>query len=127
MADLRMNQKFNRKNFVPKFFNEDDGVEELALSDSNWDRYFEVKYPTKSYQLGERDMNRPDLISFNAYKKADYWWIILKFNNVIDPFTELNKVGMILDIPDIKDIQDYYMNVKNRRRVAGGTGRKTSR
>ena len=44
----------------------------------------------------------------------------------MDPFTELNEPGLILNYPNIKDIQDYYMNVKNRRRVAGGSGRKTS-
>ena len=126
MADLTLNTKYNRRNFIPTFFNEVDGVTELALSDSNWDRYFETKYPTKKYQLKQADVSRPDLISFNIYGRADYWWILMKFNNIIDPFTELNRPGLVMRFPDIKDIQDYYMNVKNRRRVAGGSGRKTS-
>ena len=126
MANLNLNNKYNRRNFVPVFTNTTYGVDELALSDSSWIRYFELKYPTTTYQLTYGDRQRPDLISFTVYAKADYWWIILKFNNIMDPFTELSTPGLILEIPNIKDIQDYYMNVKNRRRVAGGSGRKIS-
>jgi len=126
MADLKLNNKYNRRNFVPTFYNEHYGVEELALSDSNWIRYFELKYPTTTYQITNGEVQRPDLLSFKIYYRADYWWVLLKFNNIMDPFTELNTPGMVLEVPDIKDIQDYYMNVKNRRRVAGGSGRKIS-
>ena len=127
MADLKMNNKYNRSNFIPKFIDKENAIEEYALSDSNWDRYFQTKYPTTSYTLQLSDLQRPDLISFNVYKKADYWWVIMKFNNIIDPFTELSEPGLVFNIPDVKDIQDFYMNVKNKRRVAGGSGRKTSR
>jgi hypothetical protein len=123
MADLKLNTKYNRSNFIPKIFNDVDGIEELALSDSNWDRYFQTKYPTKEHELIQAELNRPDLLSFNIYGRADYWWILLKFNNIMDPFTELNRPGLVMRYPNIKDIQDFYMNVKNKRRVAGGTGR----
>lgn len=126
MANLALNQKFNRRNFLPTFFNETEGVEEIALNESMWGRLFQVKYPTTTHALTSGELQRPDLVSLNAYQRADYWWIICKFNNIMDPFTELSETGLILNIPDIKDVQDYYMNVKNRRRVSGGTGTKTS-
>lgn len=126
MANLTLNNKYNRRNFIPTFYDEGTGITEMALSDSNWIRFFELKYPTTTYEIKNGELGRPDLISFGAYSRADYWWVILKFNDIIDPFYELNETGIKLQIPNIKDIQDYYMNVKNRRRVAGGIGRKNS-
>jgi len=124
MADLKLNNKFNRKNFLPTFNNEELGKEEIAMSDSSWDRYFEVNYPTLRVMLTTQDIGRPDLLSLRLYSVPDYWWVILKFNNICDPFNELSDTGQYISAPDVKDIQDYYMNFKNRKKIAGGTGSK---
>ncbi len=32
---------------------------------------------------------RPDLISFRIYGKATYSWLVLQYNNIVDPVTEM--------------------------------------
>lgn len=37
----------------------------------------------------EYEANRPDLISYRVYGKAQYAWLVLQYNNIVDPVTEL--------------------------------------
>lgn len=37
----------------------------------------------------EFEEGRPDLISYRVYGKAIYAWLILQYNNIVDPATEL--------------------------------------
>jgi len=41
---------------------------------------------------------RPDLISQRVYGKAVYAWLVLQYNNIIDPETEL-VAGAIITLP----------------------------
>jgi len=53
---------------------------------------FEVAYVIPGYE------HRPDLISDIFYKTPEYWWLILLYNNIDDPFEGLN-VGDQIKIP----------------------------
>jgi hypothetical protein len=44
--------------------------------------------------------HRPDLISNAFYGTPDFWWLILSFNNINDPFEGLN-VGDTILIPKL--------------------------
>jgi len=44
--------------------------------------------------------HRPDLISDIFYNTPEYWWLILLYNNIDDPFEGLN-VGDQIKIPKI--------------------------
>ncbi len=35
------------------------------------------------------EAGRPDLISYRVYGKAVYSWLVLQYNNIVDPVTEL--------------------------------------
>lgn len=37
----------------------------------------------------EHEQGRPDLVSMRAYGKAIYAWVVLQYNNIVDPETEL--------------------------------------
>jgi len=37
----------------------------------------------------ENEAARPDLISYRLYGKATYAWLVLQYNNIVDPVTEL--------------------------------------
>jgi len=37
----------------------------------------------------EHEAGRPDLLSYRLYGKATYAWIVLQYNNIVDPVTEL--------------------------------------
>mgnify|MGYP003152896175 FL=1 len=54
--------------------------------------YFDTAYVIAGYQ------HRPDLISDIFYKTPVYWWLILWYNNIDDPFEGLN-LGDQIKIP----------------------------
>jgi hypothetical protein len=61
--------------------------------------------PSKSYdfQIGVIPVgyeHRPDLISNVFYGTPNFWWLILSYNNINDPFEGLN-VGDTILIPKI--------------------------
>tara|TARA_R110000824_G_scaffold179488_3_gene359707 strand:- start:724 stop:1017 length:294 start_codon:yes stop_codon:yes gene_type:complete len=53
---------------------------------------YEIGYVIPGYE------HRPDLISDVFYKTSEYWWLILLYNNIDDPFEGLN-VGDQIKIP----------------------------
>jgi len=46
--------------------------------------------------------HRPDVISDIFYDNSAYWWYLLLYNNISDPFNELNPSTTFL-IPDINE------------------------
>ena len=44
--------------------------------------------------------NRPDLISNIFYDTPGYWWYIMQFNGITDPFEQLN-AGDEINIPEL--------------------------
>ena len=54
----------------------------------------EIVYVIPGYE------HRPDLISNIFYKTPEYWWVILLYNNIDDPFEGLN-IGDQIKIPVI--------------------------
>lgn len=53
----------------------------------------------KYYILEKMYENRPDLLSYAVYNDTKLWWIILQYNNILDPLTEF-VAGAILRIPN---------------------------
>lgn len=53
---------------------------------------FDIAYVITGFE------HRPDLISNIFYKTPEYWWLILLYNNIDDPFEGLN-VGDQIKIP----------------------------
>lgn len=48
-------------------------------------------------------VNRPDLVSSNAYGIPDLWWVIYEYNNISDPFFSLS-IGQTLKIPELNRV-----------------------
>jgi len=46
----------------------------------------------------------PDTLALKYYNNPTYYWVILDFNRMQDPFAEL-KVGMYIKIPTLSTIQ----------------------
>jgi len=53
----------------------------------------DIVFNAKEYHLG-----RLDLVSFEIYGKAQWWWVIALANNIVDPF-RFPKPGDILIAP----------------------------
>ncbi|MFW6219513.1 MAG: hypothetical protein ACOCZ5_00220 [bacterium] len=86
---------------------------EYDLLSSNWD-LFKIKRPFSFGIIIRSDLGRPDLFSLRIYNRIDYWWIISKINNIDDWFNDVY-IGMEIIIPDVEDIEEFYLDVKNRR------------
>ena len=98
-----LDRKYNRSNFLKQEVYK--GTPEYDLSEGGFNN-FQVKDKVRLYQLDSYEAYRPDIISFRIYQNTEYWWILLKFNNIIDPFTEL-KPGLIIKVPSANDIQNF--------------------
>ena len=43
------------------------------------------------YQLKHGDT--PDIIAHNYYGDSDWWWLVLLYNDIINPFNEIPRLG----------------------------------
>lgn len=89
-----------------------DGVKEIDFLTSNLHK-FQPRYELTSYRVSEQDILRPDLISYVNYNTKDYWWLILFYNGIVDPFSEL-EVGDLLYIPNLIDVYEFYKQYRQR-------------
>lgn len=66
-----------------------------------------------SYVVNEE--HRPDLISYKLYKKTDFWWILLIYNN----FTKITdiKSGITIYYPSIENLEDLYFSLKSKENI----------
>ena len=55
------------------------------------------------YQLKHGDT--PDIIAHNYYGSSDWWWLVLLYNDIINPFNEIPRLGF-----DYKTIPGDYPN-----------------
>lgn len=51
-----------------------------------------------TYILSSRLEGRPDLIAYTIYGNAYYWWVVMQYNHIVDPVTELVK-GKAIVLP----------------------------
>lgn len=50
------------------------------------------------YQITKRDIGRFDLIAFDFYGDTSLFWVILDFNNIVDPIFGI-EIGQKIKIP----------------------------
>ena len=62
--------------------------------------------------VSEKELHRPDLLSQNQYENTNFWWIILLYNDITDPF-EI-KIGDLLRIPDIDGLREILDTHRRR-------------
>lgn len=82
-----------------------NGSSEKNLRSGNFTNFVFRDKP-KKFLVSDKFAFRPDLISVSVYGSDVYWWMIMKFNGVCDPFTEL-VTGSVIDIPSISDLNRY--------------------
>jgi len=106
-----MSTKMNRANFMNQ--NLIDGNIENDLPFNNFDN-FQFKRPRVYFTVTEKYMKRPDLISFETLGKVDYWWVIMKLNDIDDIFNDFT-LGKVLQIPALADVEEFF--IETRRKV----------
>lgn len=100
--------KYTRTNFYNK--NLINGIIENDLAFNKF-RDFVFNRKKTYYEVKSEDVRRPDLISLKLFRRSNYWWIILKLNDISDPFNDLFE-GQILEIPNISDIEEFVLKNK---------------
>jgi hypothetical protein len=55
------------------------------------------------HKITPEEEARPDKISLDFYGNYKYWWAVLVFNNIIDPFSELVS-GRVISLPSEIDL-----------------------
>ena len=67
---------------------------------------FQMNYSISYYRIEQRDLMRPDLISYKIYGTITYWWLIMMVNGIQNPLKDMI-VGELLKIPNILDIYEF--------------------
>jgi hypothetical protein len=98
--------RLNRSNFYPKVII--DGITLNDFQNNFYDRFFEIKRPLSYYTIQQQDIQRPDMISYKVYGDLNYWWILMKYNNIFDVWNDL-VVGEVLNVPSKLDIDDFII------------------
>jgi hypothetical protein len=104
--------RFNRTNFYPKVVIENsDGIDVNIneFGNSYYDQFFEIKRELTLYTIKQEDIQRPDLISFKIYGTDQYWWILMKYNQIADIWNEIVE-GNIIYAPNVLDITDFVIS-----------------
>ena len=65
------------------------------------------------YRVSQGDLQMPDNIAWKTYKDERLWWVICLINQINSPCSDL-QVGMLLTIPDILDIYDFFRKYRKR-------------
>jgi|TARA_A100000172_G_scaffold41301_3_gene25214 hypothetical protein len=70
---------------------------------SNFDQYLPVMYQAsnKEGRIPPECGNRPDAIADIFYDSPGYWWYVMQYNGISDPFEQLNRGDRIL-IPELR-------------------------
>ena len=107
-------KKYNRTNFYNQMQVKSDDSNDISEIDlvNSYFYLFKTTVTPRRYQIDRYTECRPDKISSYVYNDTTFWWIIMKYNDIMDVFTEL-PTGMILSIPDMYDIQNWYSAVKD--------------
>jgi len=104
--------KLNRSNFLDTFNN--NGTREAILDSDYW-KLFKITYEPLIYTIKDVDIARWDFMSTKFYGSSDFYWFLLKVNNINDPWNDIVPGDEII-IPDKRDIYDYFTRVKNAKR-----------
>ena len=81
-----------------RFLNTQKLLEDGVITFAQWVPPVYGNVPEKLHVVTQADLDRPDLISNRFYGTPEYWWMILDYNKVTDPFSL--KIGDRLRIPD---------------------------
>lgn len=66
-----------------------------------WNRkVYENHYTDTVFTITPKYEFQPDLIAYDMYGDTSYEWLVLQFNNITDPWTQL-KVGVIVRLPTL--------------------------
>lgn len=103
--------KFTRSNFFNQ--NTIDGNIENDLAFTRFDE-FDFKRKRIFFTITDKYVSRPDLIALDMLGKIDYWWVILKLNNIDDVYNDMT-LGKVIQIPSLSDVEEFGIVTKRKK------------
>jgi hypothetical protein len=82
--------------------------ENLRVEDSNFYNIPVINEEPIRHRVTDEDVYDPGRIMFLYEYPFDQWPVILRFNNIIDPFEDLIP-GMVLQIPTKQSLKDLEL------------------
>lgn len=98
----------NRDSFLEFDTNTDD-------LDLLTNQLFRTYFPENEakFIVNAQDVGRPDLMAQRVLGTQELWWVLLKYNDIDDPWNELYP-GQVLKIPSVTSVQSYAMDYEVR-------------
>lgn len=67
-----------------------------------------------TFRVTQQYVGRIDLVSYKFYNSFDFGWLILEFNDIMDPYDDI-QLGTVLQIPNIEDYFSFFnRNARSR-------------
>jgi len=73
---------------------------------SFWKKPMFVKKANNTYVVPLYAEGRPDTISEEIYGTSDFKWVVMMYNDITDPFSELS-AGTLLNYPDVEEMGNF--------------------
>lgn len=89
---------------MPQYYDRTSHLRNTPFQDRNLGLYVPALTPNFNQAtrmvLDEKYHNRPDLLAYDLYDNANFWWVFTLFNRntILDPIKDLRS-GMILYVP----------------------------
>lgn len=87
-----------------------NGIQEKDINNMQWDK-MTINRPITYYRISYNDIQRPDIISQKVYSTMQYFWVLMKFNEIDDVWNDLHE-GDVIKCPSALDIEQYFSLVK---------------
>jgi hypothetical protein len=84
-------------------------VKEKDINNMQWDK-FVINRPITYYRVSHADLQRPDLICQKIYNTMQYFWVLMKFNEIDDIWNDITEGDTIM-CPSFFDIEQYFSMV----------------
>lgn len=97
--------RFNRTKFYKEKMIDNNPELDFLLGDI---QDFEIKRECSFHTIREEDVKRPELLSYKLYGNQAYWWILMYINEIHDVWNDMI-VGTVIQVPHVKDIQEWYL------------------
>ena len=83
-----------------------NNIQEKDLNNMQWD-LFTINRPISYYKVSYEDRQRPDLICQKVYSNTQYFWVLMKFNEIDDIWNDITE-GDVIMCPNALDIEQYF-------------------
>ena len=103
-------QRFNMGKFLPYLNNGHDILQSHLVM-----RLKSLGMAGKHSVVGSG--GHPELVSYDIYGDTQYWWVIMLYNDILDPSDIVN--GMVIRYPSKDQLEELYFSLRSLQSAEG--------